>query len=71
MTNETTRIEMVTEAIEGLALAVVVATLPGGDAKSQAIHHQNVLDARACVADALKELVAPVLRTAQSLIAAA
>lgn len=63
MTTEATRIELVTEAIEALVLATVVATLPAAEDRSRKVNHQNVVDARASVAEALRQLVAPVLRS--------
>jgi hypothetical protein len=59
-TNET-KIELVTEAIETLVVAVVAAT-SSHDTRASAAHHQNVVDARALVASALAELVKPTLR---------
>lgn len=56
-----TKVEIVTEAIEALVLASVVAVndLRVGQRKA---NHQNVVDARAVLSKALTELVAPTLR---------
>jgi hypothetical protein len=53
-----TKIELVTEAIETLVLATVVAQGSG----DRAAHHQNILDARKTVHDALAMLLQPTLR---------
>jgi hypothetical protein len=58
MTNTTTKIELVTEAIESLVMASVVA-LNSPDRKDA---HLNVVDARDNVSYALKELLKPTLR---------
>jgi hypothetical protein len=55
-----TKIELVTEAIEALVLAQVVAVTHGGGPH----FHEQVLIARTGVHDALKELLQPVLRIA-------
>jgi len=57
-----TKIELVTEAIEALTLATVVATLPSRNPEEQRPNHQNVVDARATVSSALRELLTPTLR---------
>lgn len=67
MANESqeTKIELVTEAIEALVLATVVATLPSpADGAERRTNHQNVVDARATVAKALATCLAPALRIA-------
>lgn len=57
------KIELVTESIEALALATVVATLPGAsDSRERAANHQNVVDAREVLRKSLRELLAPALR---------
>lgn len=58
-----TKIEIVSEAIETLVLATVVAATgsPRNVAEREA-NHQNVVDARATVKAALKELLTPTLR---------
>lgn len=61
MSTSETKIELVTEAIEALVLATVVAKT-GTDPTLRVAHHQNVVDARAAVADALKILLTPTLR---------
>jgi hypothetical protein len=57
-----TKIELVTEAIETLVLATVVATLPSRNPEEQRANHQNVVDARVTVSNALRELLQPTLR---------
>jgi len=53
-----TKIELVTEAIEALVLAEIIAVTHGGGSH----FHEEVLIARTGVHDALKELLQPVLR---------
>jgi hypothetical protein len=57
-----TKIELATEAIETLVLAVVILTAPARNPDEHRANHKNVLDARALVRGALKELLAPALR---------
>lgn len=52
-----TKIELVTEAIETLVLATVVAHANGGSH-----HHKTVVDSRKCLHDSLRELLTPTLR---------
>jgi hypothetical protein len=57
-----TKIELVTEAVEALTLATVVATLPSRNPEEQRANHQNVVDARTTLSSALRALLAPTLR---------
>jgi hypothetical protein len=57
-----TKVELVTEAIETLVLAQVVALRPDHDRYSGPRAHENVALARKCLHDALKELLTPTLR---------
>lgn len=61
MSTSETKIELVTEAIEALVLASVIAAtnLATGD---RALNHQNVLDARHTLKGCLKEFLTPSLR---------
>jgi hypothetical protein len=59
MSTSETKIELVTEAIEALVLASIVATTPG---KERAADMQNLHDARDVLKASLKELLAPTLR---------
>lgn len=59
-----TKIELVTESIEALVLATVI-TATAAD-KDRALNHQNVLDARAALAVALRQFTAPTLRVIAS-----
>lgn len=61
---QNTKIEIVTEAIESLVLAVVEATR-SHDAAASAANHQNVLDARQNVRDSLAEFLKPTLRVVE------
>jgi len=56
------KIELVTEAIEALVLATVVATTNYSTPHANAINHQLVFDAREVVRKALRELLTPTLR---------
>lgn len=69
MTSNETKIELVTESIEALVLATVVAAT-GAD-KNRAMNHQNVLDAREVVASSLKALLTPTLRVVEQVSKAA
>lgn len=62
MASSETKIELATEAIEALVLAVIVATAPASNPDEQRANHRNVVDAREIVKAALKELLAPALR---------
>lgn len=62
MTDVNTKIEIVTEAIEALVLATVIATQNTSSAHQREINHQNVLDARAIVSKSLRTLLTPTLR---------
>lgn len=57
-----TKVELVTEAIEALVLATVVAHTSA----TPNIHHADVADARANVSFALRALLQPVLRVVTS-----
>jgi spore coat polysaccharide biosynthesis protein SpsF (cytidylyltransferase family) len=59
-----TKLELVTESIEALILAVVVATSAAD--KDRALNHQNVVDARAVLKGSLKEFLQPSLRVVQT-----
>jgi hypothetical protein len=61
-----TKIELTTEAIEALVLAVIVATAPARNPDEHRANHRNVVDARELVKGALKELLAPALRIVAS-----
>jgi hypothetical protein len=64
MSTAETKIELVTEAIEALVLAsVIAATAADAD---RALNHQNVLDARDTLKGCLKEFLAPTLRIISS-----
>ena len=58
-----TKIELVTEAIEALVLASVIAATAAD--KDRALNHQNVLEARATLKGCLKEFITPTLRVVQ------
>jgi hypothetical protein len=59
-----TKIELVTESIEALVLAsVIAATAADAD---RALNHQNVLDARETLKGCLREFLQPVLRVLSS-----
>lgn len=61
MTTVETKVELVTEAIEALVLANVAhATQTSMNARKA--NYQNVVDARAVLARAFKELMTPTLR---------
>ena len=62
MTNVATKIEMVTEAIEQLTLAQVVLCSGTLSQHDQMLNAKNLVDARANVSAALKELMTPTLR---------
>lgn len=65
--SDETKIELVTEAIEALVLAVIVAAIPSpSDDSERAMHHKNVVDGRAAVAKALATCLAPGLRIVAS-----
>ncbi len=57
-----TKIELVTEAIEALTLAQVVATSPACSEHERHVAVKNVGDARECLSKALRELLTPTLR---------
>jgi len=57
-----TKIELVTEAIEALTLAQVVATNPACSEHERHIAVKNVGDARECLSKALRSLLTPTLR---------
>jgi len=57
-----TKIELVTESIEALVLAEVIATNPACSEHERHIAVKNVRDARECLSKALKEFLAPTLR---------
>jgi hypothetical protein len=57
-----TKIELVTEAIETLVLATVIAVAPARNPEEHRANHQNVVDARATVSAAFRELLAPTFR---------
>ena len=56
-----TKLELVTEAIEALVLATVVGVTHIGQPVKNNIH-QNIVDARQSVHDALQTLLTPTLR---------
>lgn len=65
MTTSATKIELVTEAVEALVLATVIAaspTIPKQDTRTHLANHQNVVDAREVLRKALAEAFAPTLR---------
>ncbi len=64
MSTSETKIELVTEAIEALVLASVIAATAAD--KDRALNHQNVLDARHTLKGCLKEFLQPTLRVVQS-----
>ena len=57
-----TKIELVTEAIEALVLATVVAAAPARNPEVGRANYENVVEARSCVAKALREFLAPTFR---------
>jgi hypothetical protein len=59
-----TKIELVTESIEALVLATVVAATAAD--KDHALNHQNVLDARETLKGSLRQFLAPSLRVVAS-----
>ena len=59
-----TKIELVTESIEALVLASIIAATAAD--KDRALNHQNVLDAREALKGCLREFLAPTLRVVQS-----
>lgn len=58
-----TKIELVTESIEALVLASVIAATAAD--KDRALNHQNVLDARETLKGCLRQFLAPTLRVVQ------
>jgi hypothetical protein len=62
MTDVTTKIELVTEAIETLTLAQVHLCSPSLSDHDRMRQAKNLADARACLADALRILLQPTLR---------
>lgn len=60
-----TKIEIVTECIEALVLATVVATTSSDT--NRAANHQNVLDARGTLRHALREMLKPSLRVLETI----
>lgn len=54
-----TKIELVTEGIEALVLASVIAAT---SVNNHVFNHQNVLDARETLKGCLREFLAPTLR---------
>lgn len=61
-----TKIELVTESIEALVLAQVIATNPACSEHERHIAVKNVVDARECLSKSLREFLAPTLRIVQS-----
>ncbi len=59
-----TKIELVTESLEALVLATVVATT-STKAADYVMNHQNIVDAREVLSKALRELLTPTLRVVQ------
>jgi len=62
MTSNDTKIELVTEAIEALVLAQVIAMNPACNEHERHIAAKNVIDARKVIRDSLKTLLTPTLR---------
>lgn len=62
MSTTETKIELVTEAIEALVLAQVIATNPACSDHERHIAVKNVGDARAVLSKALNEFLIPTLR---------
>lgn len=62
MTTVETKIEMFVEAVEALTLAQVVATSPACDDHEREIAMKNIVDARACLSTAFREVMTPTLR---------
>lgn len=60
MSTSETKIELVTEAIEALVLASVIAATAAD--KDRALNYQNLLDARETVKSSLKAFLQPTLR---------
>jgi hypothetical protein len=60
MSPSETKIELVTEAIEALVLASVIAATAAD--KDRALNHRNVLDAREALKGCLREFLRPSLR---------
>lgn len=61
-----TKIELVAEAIETLVLSVVASATNKIDSE-RLLHHENVVDARKTVADALRIAFTPTLRIVDSI----
>lgn len=59
-----TKIELVTESIEALVLASVIAATASDP--DRALNHQNVLDAREVLKGSLREFLAPALRVVET-----
>jgi hypothetical protein len=62
MTDVTTKIELVTEAIEAMTLAQVVLCSGALSDHDQALNAKNLVDARVTLSEALKILMTPTLR---------
>jgi hypothetical protein len=61
MTTTNTKIELVTEAVEALVLASVIAS-KSADIGEAALNMQNLRDARVVLSSAFRELLTPTLR---------
>lgn len=61
-----TKIELVTEAIDALVLATVIAQSPTAPHRNRTRYQQDVLSAREEVRKSLRELLTPTLRVVTS-----